>query len=179
MNTRIAHQLWSRPIRWDCALTLNFNRWAHQSRWRYLFIAASKLGDGPFWIACILILPWLNIESSSKISLHLAIVSLLAVGIYKLVKRQTKRLRPFARDPRILALTPALDQYSFPSGHTMHATAFSIVGLHYFPALAMVMIPFGVLIGLSRVVLGLHYPSDVLMGFVIGAIVAVTSLQWV
>ena len=56
----------------------------------------------------------------------------------------------------------ALDEFSFPSGHTLHAVGFSVVALHYYPVLAPLLLPFTLMIALSRVVLGLHYPSDVL-----------------
>ncbi|MFP4516233.1 MAG: phosphatase PAP2 family protein, partial [Desulfovibrionales bacterium] len=71
--------------------------------------------------------------------------------------------------------TAPLDWYSFPSGHTLHAVSFTIVVMAYFPVLGLVLIPFSVLIALSRLVLGLHYPSDVLAGSCIGAMVAFCS----
>ncbi|MNV30971.1 phosphatidylglycerophosphatase B [compost metagenome] len=71
-----------------------------------------------------------------------------------------------------------LDEFSFPSGHTLHAVSFTIVALAYYPWLAPLLVPFTVLIGLSRVVLGLHYPSDVLAATGIAALLAAASLQW-
>jgi undecaprenyl-diphosphatase len=68
-----------------------------------------------------------------------------------------------------------LDKFSFPSGHTLHAVVFSTVVLSYYPALSIVVLPFTVMVGLSRVVLGLHYPSDVLAGALIGAAIATVS----
>jgi membrane-associated phospholipid phosphatase len=55
-----------------------------------------------------------------------------------------------------------LDEFSFPSGHTLHAVSFTIVALAYYPWLAPLLVPFTAGVALSRVVLGLHYPSDVL-----------------
>jgi undecaprenyl-diphosphatase len=70
----------------------------------------------------------------------------------------------------------ALDQFSFPSGHTMHAVSFSIVALAYFPALFWLVVPFATLVALSRPILGLHYPSDVIAGAALGAALAFGSL---
>ena len=61
-----------------------------------------------------------------------------------------------------------LDRYSFPSGHTLHAVTFTWLAVERFPTLAWILIPLASLIAASRVVLGLHYPSDVLAGGAIG-----------
>jgi undecaprenyl-diphosphatase len=66
--------------------------------------------------------------------------------------------------------------YSFPSGHTLHAVAFTLVALAYWPWLAPLLVPFTLLTAASRVALGLHYPSDVLAGASLGAGIAAASL---
>ncbi|HET7766673.1 MAG TPA: phosphatase PAP2 family protein, partial [Burkholderiales bacterium] len=66
----------------------------------------------------------------------------------------------------------------FPSGHTLHAVAFSMVAISFYPALAWLLVPFTLLVASSRVVLGLHYPSDVLAGAALGAIIALASLAF-
>ena len=67
---------------------------------------------------------------------------------------------------------PPLDRYSFPSGHTLHAVCFAWQAVAHFPALSWTLVPVAALIALSRVVLGLHYPTDVLAGAAIGALLA-------
>lgn len=68
----------------------------------------------------------------------------------------------------MIAHLPALDEFSFPSGHTLQAVSFSVVALAWYPALAPLLLPFTALVATSRVVLGLHYPSDVLAAIAIG-----------
>jgi undecaprenyl-diphosphatase len=69
-----------------------------------------------------------------------------------------------------------LDHFSFPSGHTLHAVLFTVMLGVSFPLLLPVMIPFMLLVAASRVVLGLHYPTDVMVGAAIGATLAGLSL---
>jgi undecaprenyl-diphosphatase len=96
--------------------------------------------------------------------------------LYRLLKRHTRRPRPFRAHEDLIAYVPPLDEYSFPSGHTLHAVSFSIVAAVWFPFLAPPLIAFTVMVALSRVVLGLHYPTDVLAGAVLGVAVGGGSL---
>lgn len=71
-----------------------------------------------------------------------------------------------------------LDRFSFPSGHTLHAVVFSLVATAYYPALGWLVWPFTALVALSRLVLGLHYVSDVLVGALLGASIALAGLAF-
>jgi undecaprenyl-diphosphatase len=106
----------------------------------------------------------------------MALTGTAALAVYRLLKRRARRLRPFARDPRIRALARPLDEFSFPSGHTLHAVGFSAVALAYYPWLGWALAPLCAMIAASRVVLGLHYPSDVMAGFRIGLAVGLGSI---
>lgn len=76
----------------------------------------------------------------------------------------------------MIARAASLDEFSFPSGHTLHAVAFSVIAIAWFPALTLPLLLFAMLVAMSRVVLGLHYPSDVLAGIALGAVLGGASL---
>lgn len=108
--------------------------------------------------------------------LHLCATGIASLLLYRWLKRHTRRARPCAADRRIQLWVAPLDEFSFPSGHTLHAVAFTLVTLAYFPVLAWVLIPFTAGVAASRVALGLHYPSDVAAATVIGGVLAAVSI---
>ncbi len=114
-------------------------------------------------------LPLLYGMEALLVSAHMLLVGLAGLIIYKWLKGTTGRVRPSSYSDDIFQNVAALDRFSFPSGHTLHATSFTLVVLHYHPEWGVLLIPFSALVYISRVVLGLHYPSDVLFGALIGA----------
>jgi undecaprenyl-diphosphatase len=143
---------------------------------RRFFALISRLGDGVFWYALMAVLTIFCGRAGVDAALHLAAVGLASLLLYKRLKHWTRRPRPCASDLRIRAWVAPLDEFSFPSGHTLHAVVFTIVTLSYFPVLAWLLIPFAASVAASRVVLGLHYPSDVLAATAIGSVIALLSI---
>jgi undecaprenyl-diphosphatase len=170
-----AHAL-DRLAAWDRALCRRFNGATHFTAVRVTLVAASRLGNGIFWYLLMASLLAFGGAAAVPAVLHMIAVGLVCTGLYKAIKHGTSRARPYAGEHGIILCAPPLDQYSFPSGHTLHATAFTCVALAYFPALFWLLWPFAAAVALSRVVLGLHYPSDVLAGAAIGTAVAEVSL---
>jgi undecaprenyl-diphosphatase len=159
----------------DAGWCLRSNRWCARGGVLRYFAAVSRLGDGVFWYALMLGLIAIG-GQGPRAAAHMAATGLVSLLLYKALKRWTKRPRPFASDIRIRAWIAPLDEFSFPSGHTLHAVAFTIVALAYYPALAWLLITFTASVAVSRVVLGLHYPSDVLAAIGIGILLATLSL---
>ena len=160
---------------YEIGLCLRCNRRAELLTTQSFYRAVSRLGDGVFWYLLMALLPALFGTSGLLAALHMLFTGTLSMAVYKLLKQGTSRARPCDAYPAIHRHAPALDQYSFPSGHTMHAVGFSLaLGLH-FPLLAAMVAPFAGLVAMSRLVLGLHYPSDVLAGAIIGASMALLT----
>lgn len=171
MNARV-RRMTDREHAWCLAA----NRWGTRALVRAYFRAVSRLGDGAFWYALMAALVVFDGWRGLAVSAQLAGTGLVALLMYRKLKRWTRRPRPFAADGRIRAWVAPLDEFSFPSGHTLHAVAFTVVALAHYPVLAPLLLPFAASVAASRVVLGLHYPSDVLAATAIGLALGTLSL---
>ena len=158
-----------------CAL---FNGYSRLLPVRQTFRAVSRLGDVIFWYCMMAMMPLIGGHKGLVIALQMAGTALVGLLIYKVTKALSERERPYINHAdQVACEMPPLDRYSFPSGHTLHAVSFTVVLYGYFPAMLWILLPFTLLIALSRMVLGLHYPSDVLAGAAIGALLAVGSFE--
>ena len=152
------------------------NRGCRRETVRDLFRLVSRLGDGVAWYLLLLLIPAYYREAGLRPALVMALAGLVGLLLYKFLKSRLVRERPYITFDRIRAGSVPLDRYSFPSGHTLHAVSFTWLATAHFPELGWLLIPFATLVAASRVVLGLHYPSDVLAGGAIGAALALTGL---
>jgi undecaprenyl-diphosphatase len=162
----------------DYRICRRLNRGASWSLVRKPFQIASLLGDGIAWYILILTLPFFYGISAVRPALVMAMTGVLGVAVYAALKRVFVRERPFIRHAAISQAGAPLDRYSFPSGHTLHAVSFAWQASAHFPELAWVLLPLALLIAASRVVLGLHYPTDVLAGAAVGAWLAELGLAF-
>ncbi len=130
---------------------------------------ASLMGDGYLWAFCTTV-----IYLFSAVTFHWLLTGILAfvfeLSAYKIIKQSTTRQRPFRRNPSIRNLVVPQDEFSFPSGHTAAATVAALLFGIALPVVFPLFLFLAVLIGLSRIYLGVHYPSDVAMGFVLGVL---------
>ena len=155
----------ARRARWaarDLQMAIALQRAIAQPLLRLVLAGVSRLADGVLWYAVMIGLPFTGTPQAWQCALQMLCVGTINLVIYCQIKRRIGRHRPFVNCPDILACTRVLDQFSFPSGHTLQAVAFALLLSYHYPSLAALVWSFAALVGVSRVVLGLHYPSDVL-----------------
>jgi undecaprenyl-diphosphatase len=161
-----------RAMQWELRLCFRLNHALDQYLTQRFFAVISRLGNGVLWYVLMLVLPFVYGVAAIPVVLRMAAVAVLGLLLYKSIKSLTTRERPYRKHHAIKLGTHPLDQYSFPSGHTLHAVGFTTTAVAAYPELAWALVPFTALVAMSRVVLGLHYPTDVLAGAGIGAVLA-------
>jgi len=111
------------------------------------------------------------LDSSTLRSMAIkAMISItLSTGIGKILKVTVTRLRPFINIPNLNIKKIGIDKYSFPSGHTTGAFSLAVIIALYFPIFGFITVPLAICVGLSRIYIGVHYPTDVIMGLIIGS----------
>ena len=161
-----------RILKWDLSACIYLNQLSSDIKVARFFKFISRLGDGLFWLV-MFVFTW-SLQGLNYIIQLLYILFFGSIGslIYKILKRKTVRPRPYQVHQVIIMGERPLDHFSFPSGHTLHAVMISSVLGWIQPILLVLMLPFSILIALSRMILGLHYPTDVLVGAGLGVLMA-------
>jgi undecaprenyl-diphosphatase len=166
MNLARAASNLSRPDRF---LMHRLNRWRPPRWFRVWMLAATRAGDGWLWWCCAFAVLASN-DAARHAALGAAALAVVAgICSFKVLKRTVGRRRPCATEPHCWATVLPPDQFSFPSGHSITAFAVAIsLGTSY-PAALPVLLFCAASVAASRVVLGMHYLSDVVAGSALGA----------
>jgi len=159
----------------DRRIMLRVNRWKAPQWIQRWMVFASRGGDGWLWSAVGLVLLLFGGQERFA-ALQAGFVSVGAGQLtFFVLKRLIGRERPCATEPHCWASLLPPDRFSFPSGHTITAFAITFsLGLYY-PALLVGLIFCALSVASSRVILGLHYLSDVLAGIAIGSAIGVAA----
>ncbi len=134
---------------------------------RYVSVL-SDLGEGLGWVSGGIALAILGGPKGRRAGAAAAVASLAATYVVQYrVKPVFRRVRPFVnREARVVGVRPA--DHSFPSGHTASSFAAATALAFFYPRAAPLAYGVATAVGVSRVHLGVHFPSDAAVGGVIG-----------
>jgi len=161
----------------DLRLSHRLRAWSPPRWFRVWMLAATRFGDGPGWIAIGVGLLASGAPGRAAVASG-ATAALLASLAFMALKRRFRRRRPCDLAPHPVFHVRPPDAFSFPSGHTMNAFAIATVLAARFPAWSPGLLLLAAAIGTSRVVLGLHFASDVWVGVALGGLIGWT-VSWV
>ena len=173
----VGRAVWNQIQSNDYRLMRRVHRWRAPRWFRILMIAATRGGDGWLWYTLGLIL--LIYGGDHRLAAIGAGASAAVGGIFlfRMLKHASRRKRPCEIEPHCWAKILPPDRYSFPSGHAITAFGVAVsLGLFY-PELQGCLLAAAFLISGSRIILGMHFLSDVMAGSAIGALLGFTSFQ--
>ena len=164
----VAKTVWGYIQNRDHRVMRRVNRWK-APRWiRYWMIAATRIGDGWLWYSLGAILLIAGGPNRYAAVCAAGAAAIAGVLVFKALKKISHRQRPCHLEPHCWSRVLPPDQFSFPSGHTMTAFSIALVISYFYPGLEGAMYFLAASIAVSRVVLGMHFLSDVVAGALIG-----------
>jgi undecaprenyl-diphosphatase len=131
-------------------------------------IVATRGGDGWLWYAFGLILLLCGGERRFAALEAGGLSAAVGIALFRALKRTSRRKRPCEIEPHCWASILPPDKYSFPSGHAITAFAVAISVGFFYPYLEISLLAAALLIAASRIILGMHFLSDVIAGSAIG-----------
>jgi undecaprenyl-diphosphatase len=145
------------------------HRW-RPPRWlRFWMIASTRLGDGWIWYSFGIALLLFGGDMRFIAFVASVLAEAASVVVFRILKKASKRKRPCHMEMHCWANILPPDQFSFPSGHAMSAFAIAIPLSIFYPQLQAALLALSVSIAVSRVILGMHFVSDVVAGSLLGA----------
>src|SRR6266849_555105 len=172
----VARSLWGYIERRDHRLMQRMNRW-RAPRWvRLWMILATRMGDGWLWYGLgVLLVLFGGPQRYSAVGAG-GCAAIGSILVFMALKRLSQRSRPCQLEPHCWSKVLPPDRFSFPSGHTMTAFSIAIVVSYFYPSLEGALFFLALSIAVSRIVLGMHFLSDVLAGIVLGVAVGCGSI---
>ena len=157
---------------YDLRMLLWFVRNRQRRAWVAVARAVSRSGDGLMQVLLPSLMWLLDRDHGLKFFIATALGFALERPLYWLLKNGCQRKRPPEVIPSFNSIITASDRFSFPSGHTCGAFLLAAIGSSFYPVLAAPLYVWASAVGVSRVALGVHFPTDILAGALIGSTIA-------
>ena len=164
----VARTVWDFFERRDLRLMRRVNRWKAPRFIRIWMILMTRLGDGLLWYALALGVLLCGGPRKLHALLAGAAAAFACILLFKRIKKLSRRKRPCQIEPHCWSLITPPDQFSFPSGHTMTAFAIAVSVGTFYPEFQAALVFAAVTIAISRIILGMHFLTDVLVGMLLG-----------
>ena len=159
----------------DHSLMVRVNHWRPPKWLRLWMLAATRGGDGGLWYALGLIVAVYGGPERFHAILAASLAAGVGVAMFLELKRAFRRKRPCALEPHCWAELLPPDQFSFPSGHTITAFAIAVALGAFYPEMRPGLFFCASSVAASRILLGMHFLSDVLAGAALGAVLGAVS----
>ncbi len=143
---------------------------------RAFWLGVTHVGGATATISIVLATLLLSTGPAHEAAVDAAWVLVTTHLVAQAIKRTATRPRPTGMSFEALIAAP--DRFSFPSGHSIAASALAFSFAWHLPVLAPVLLLLATLVGVSRVRLGVHYPGDVLAGQFIAFVGTLIVVLW-
>lgn len=160
----------------DQKIFIKINGCLHRKFLTVFFCTITHLGGARFTILFSLLVWYFAPQPWSRTGLQAGVALALSHIPVAIAKKTYPRLRPYLTLPGTKTFRNPLTDHSFPSGHTTAIFSITVPFMMTQPLLAIILAPVALLVAVSRIYLGLHYPSDCLAGATIGSTVAFATV---
>ncbi len=164
-------------LEWDASVLLWIQENMRTDLMTTIMKAITRLGDGgSLWIVLAII--FLAINKTRKVGVASALALIITFVTVNLgIKNMVARIRPYEVIEGLTNLVGKQSDFSFPSGHSAHAFAVGVVILIMMPKkIGVPIFTISILMAFSRLYVGVHYPTDVIAGVVLGTVIALLSV---
>ncbi len=161
----------------DHRLMRRVNRWTPPRWLRLWMVAATRCGDGWLWYAMGLLIAIIGGPERFRALLATVLAVSVGIALFIQLKRVCHRRRPCALEPHCWATLLPPDQFSFPSGHTITAFAVATSLTIFYPALIVGLAFCALSVAVSRIILGMHFLTDVIAGAAIGGLLGYVAAE--
>jgi undecaprenyl-diphosphatase len=153
----------------ECRLFQQVNRHFDKKILNLFFRTITHIGGATFTILSMILLILFSPNQTKTTAISSALALAASHLPVQLVKKFFPRKRPYLTLEKTKVPLNPLKDHSFPSGHTTATFSVIVPFILLMPYLSFILMPLGLCIGLSRIYLGLHYPSDVIAGGLLGS----------